>query len=85
MGTLVAMARNCKTARVLWCAQCIANMSAYPRSRAALAKESKLLPCLSAIMRYGCVEAERVQHFWWVARSPVTNKYCWDEVPLMHL
>eukprot|EP00607_Mallomonas_marina_P007273 CAMPEP_0182418430 /NCGR_PEP_ID=MMETSP1167-20130531/2868_1 /TAXON_ID=2988 /ORGANISM="Mallomonas Sp, Strain CCMP3275" /LENGTH=782 /DNA_ID=CAMNT_0024592639 /DNA_START=430 /DNA_END=2778 /DNA_ORIENTATION=- len=38
-------------------------MSDYPRSRAALGKEKKLIPYLTAIMRYGCVEADRVQHF----------------------
>ena len=32
--------------------------------RAALAKERKLLSYLASIMRYGCAEADRVQHYW---------------------
>ena len=35
-----------------------------PLIRAALAKEKKLLSHLAAIMRYGCEEADRVQHYW---------------------
>lgn len=63
LGALVSFLRNCKSARVLWVSRAIANMSNYPRSRAILAKEKKLVPYLSSIMRTGSQEADRVQHY----------------------
>lgn len=63
LESLLAFAKNCKTIRVLWCARTLANISSYPRSRATLSKEKRVIPFLSAIMRYGCVEADRVQHY----------------------
>jgi hypothetical protein len=63
LPSLVGFTRNCKSIRVLWVARAIANMSSYPRSRAILAKEKKLVPCLSGVMRTGAQEADRVQHY----------------------
>lgn len=63
LPSLVSFTRNCKSIRVLWVARAIANMSSYPRSRAILAKEKKLVPCLSGVMRTGAQEADRVQHY----------------------
>eukprot|EP00602_Paraphysomonas_sp_CaronLab_P009882 CAMPEP_0185036078 /NCGR_PEP_ID=MMETSP1103-20130426/28517_1 /TAXON_ID=36769 /ORGANISM="Paraphysomonas bandaiensis, Strain Caron Lab Isolate" /LENGTH=1549 /DNA_ID=CAMNT_0027573461 /DNA_START=157 /DNA_END=4806 /DNA_ORIENTATION=- len=63
LGSLVSFLRNCKSIRVLWVSRAIANMSSYPRSRAILSKEKKLVPCLSGIMRTGSQEADRVQHY----------------------
>jgi hypothetical protein len=63
LPALVSFTRNCKSIRVLWVARSIANMSTYPRSRATLAKEKKLIPCLSGVMRTGAQEADRVQHY----------------------
>ena len=63
LAALVGFLRNCKSTRVLWVSRAIANMSSYPRSRAILAKEKKLVPYLSGIMRTGSQEADRVQHY----------------------
>lgn len=63
LSSLMQFARNCMSIRVLWVARTLANMSSFPRSRSMLAKEKKIIPCLAGIMRYGCLEAERVQHY----------------------
>jgi len=63
LPSLMQFARNCMSIRVLWVARTLANMSSFPRSRSILAKEKKIIPCLAGIMRYGCLEAERVQHY----------------------
>lgn len=61
---LLTVVRNTKTLRVLHVARCLANLSVHPKSKVALAKERKLIPLLTAVMRCGCEEAERVQHYW---------------------
>ena len=63
LDSLMLFARNCMSIRVLWVARTVANMSSFPRSRSILAKNKKIIPCLAGIMRYGCLEAERVQHY----------------------
>ena len=63
LSTLMQYARNCMSIRVLWITRTIANMSSFPRSRSILAKEKRIIPCLAGIMRYGCLEADRVQHY----------------------
>jgi hypothetical protein len=63
MAALVSFMRNCKGIRVLWATRTIANMSGYPRSRVILAKEPKLIAHLAAVMRTGCLEADKVQHY----------------------
>lgn len=63
LNTLISFIKNCKTIRVLWATRTIANLSSYSRSRANLAKEPTLISCLTNIMRTGCEEADRVQHY----------------------
>jgi hypothetical protein len=55
--------KNTKTIRVLHCIRALANMSAHAKSKIMLAKEKRLIPMLTAIMRYGCEEADKVQYF----------------------
>ncbi|KAJ1416451.1 hypothetical protein B484DRAFT_401171, partial [Ochromonadaceae sp. CCMP2298] len=61
---LLALAKNCKTLRVLHCIRTLANMSTHPKSKVLLGKEArKILPMLTVSMRCGCAEAEKVQHY----------------------
>ena len=62
--TLLSLAKNTKTRRVLLCVRSLANMSVHPKSKVALNKEGRrIIPLLTVTMRTGCVEAEKVQHF----------------------
>jgi hypothetical protein len=63
LTSMINLMRNTKSLRVLHCVRTLANMSVHPKSRIALAKERRLVPLLSAIMRYGCEEADKVQHY----------------------
>lgn len=61
--SVLSLQRNCKTLRVLHCVRTLANISMHPRSKLTLAKEKRLIPILTAAMRCGCEEADRVQHY----------------------
>jgi len=63
LSTLLLIVKNCKEARVLWAVRAIANFSAHSKSRLQLTKERNLIPILNGIMRYGCEQADRVQHY----------------------
>ena len=60
---LLNLMKNCKTIRTLHVVRCLANMSAHPKSKLLLSKERRLIPLLTNIMRCGCEEADRVQHY----------------------
>jgi len=62
--SLLSLAKNTKTRRVLHCVRSLANMSVHPKSKVALNKEGRrIIPLLTVTMRTGCVEAEKVQHY----------------------
>lgn len=62
--TILALAKNTKTLRVLHCVRALTNMSVHSKSKIALGKEAKrIIPLLTVIMRCGCEEAEKVQHY----------------------
>ena len=63
LSCLLSFSRNCKSLRVLHCVRCIANVSMHAKAKLALTKERQLIPILINSMRYGCAEAERVQHY----------------------
>ena len=63
LPTLLQIVRNCKDIRVLWAVRAIANYSCHTKARLQLSKEKKIIPLLNGIMRYGCVQADRVQHY----------------------
>lgn len=64
LSTILSLAKNCKTVRVLHCVRALANMSVHSKSRLSISKESKrIIPLLTVIMRCGCDEAEKVQHY----------------------
>lgn len=60
---LLSLMKNTKTIRVLHCIRAIATMSVHAKSKIVLAKEKRLIPMLTAIMRYGCEEADKVQFY----------------------
>lgn len=61
---MLNLAKNCKTLRVLHCTRALANMSVHSKSKLLISKESRrLIPLLTVIMRCGCEEAEKVQHY----------------------
>jgi hypothetical protein len=53
LNALLSSTRNCKTIRILHCCKAIAYMSSFSKSRTNLAKEAKIIPRLSNIMRLG--------------------------------
>ena len=61
--TLMTLLRNNKTLRVLHCVRTLARVSVHPKAKTALTKEKRIIPALTAIMRSGCEEADRVQHY----------------------
>lgn len=63
LATLLSIIKNCKESRVLWSIRAIANYSCHSKSRLQLTKEKNLIPILNGIMRYGCEQADRVQHY----------------------
>lgn len=63
LSSLMSLLRNCKTIRVLHCVRCFANITQHPKAKIQLAKERRLVPVLTATMRSGCEEADRVQHY----------------------
>ena len=63
LSCLLFFSKNCKSLRVLHCVRCLANISTDTQSRVALKKERYLVPILINSMRYGCADAERVQHY----------------------
>lgn len=73
LNALVSSTRNCKTIRILWCCRAIAYMSSFSKSRTNLAKEKRIIPRLSNIMRFGCEQAERVQYYCGVAICNITS------------
>lgn len=61
---MLNLAKNCKTLRVLHTTRALANMSVHSKSKLLISKESRrLIPLLTVIMRCGCDEAEKVQHY----------------------
>ena len=60
---LINLMKNCKTIRTLHVVRTLANMSAHPKTKLMLSKERRLIPMLTNIMRCGCEEADRVQHY----------------------
>lgn len=65
-GTLTCvfnLIRNCRNSRVLHCMRAMAHMSLHSKSKVILAKEGRIIPEIAAIMRLGCDDADRVQHF----------------------
>jgi hypothetical protein len=75
LTSFLNLIRNTKSLRVLHCVRAFANMSVHAKSRIALAKERRLIPILSAVMRYGCLEADKVQHYSYVARFFVCSSF----------
>ncbi len=75
LNALVASTRNCKTIRILHCCRAIAYMSHFSKSRTGLAKEKRIIPRLSNIMRLGCEQAERVQYYCSVAICNITSSH----------
>ena len=64
LSTLLSLAKNCKTMRVLYCIRSLAHMSVHNKAKVMLCKEArKIIPMLTVVMRCGCEEAERVQHY----------------------
>jgi len=64
LSTLLSLAKNCKTMRVLYCIRSLAHMSVHMKAKVMLCKEArKIIPMLTVVMRCGCEEAERVQHY----------------------
>jgi hypothetical protein len=64
LALLLALMRNTKNERVLYCVRTLANISTQSKAKHVLAKERKLIPFLTAIMRCGCKFAEKVQQYW---------------------
>ncbi|RYG69225.1 hypothetical protein EON64_03270 [archaeon] len=66
-GTLtmiLSLAKNCKSLRVLHCIRTLAQMSIYNKSKIQISKEfKKIVPMLTVIMRFGVMEAEKVQYY----------------------
>eukprot|EP01038_Epipyxis_sp_PR26KG_P005363 gene5363-7438_t len=64
LTSIMALSKNTKELRVLHCTRALAKMSEHPKSKIALNKEAKkIIPLLTVIMRCGCKEAEKVQHY----------------------
>ena len=63
LSCLLFFSKNCKSSRVLHSVRCLANISMHSKGKLALTKERFLVPILISCMRYGCAEAERVQHY----------------------
>ena len=58
LQTVLSLARNCKSIRVLHAVRCLACISNHPKSKVALSKEGeRVFPMLTVIMRSGCDEA----------------------------
>ncbi len=64
LALLLSMMKNTKTLRVLHCVRTLANISTQSKAKHILCKEKRFIPLLTALMRYGCDEADRVQHYW---------------------
>lgn len=64
LALLLNLMRNTKGERVLYCVRTLANISTQSKAKHILAKERKLIPFLTAIMRCGCLFAEKVQQYW---------------------
>jgi hypothetical protein len=64
LALLLNLMRNTKGERVLYCVRTLANISTQSKAKHILAKERKLIPFLTAIMRCGCKFAEKVQQYW---------------------
>jgi len=66
--TLLNLAKNNTSLRVLHCVRSLSNMTTHPKAKVSLNKEAKrLIPLLTVIMRCGCEEAEKVQYYCAVA------------------
>jgi hypothetical protein len=63
LTTLMRLLKNNKTLRVLHGVRMLARVSVHPKSKLSLTKERTLIPLLTAVMRSGCEEADRVQHY----------------------
>ena len=61
--SIMSMLRNNKSLRILHCVRTLARASVHPKSKIALTREKRLIPQLTALMRSGCEEADRVQHY----------------------
>jgi hypothetical protein len=63
LTTLMRLLKNNKTLRILHCVRMLARVSVHAKAKLALTKEKSLIPLLTAVMRSGCEEADRVQHY----------------------
>jgi len=63
LTSIMSLLRSNKTIRILHLCRTLANVSVHPRAKLALTKEKRLVPMLTATMRSGCDEADRVQHY----------------------
>lgn len=61
---IMGLLKNSRDGRVVLCMRAMAHLSLHPKSKISLAREaSTLIPDLAAIMRFGCDDADRVQHY----------------------
>ena len=63
LTSVLSLIKFSKELRVLHCARALANFSTHAKAKLSIAKEKRLVPILTAIMRSGCEEADRVQHY----------------------
>jgi hypothetical protein len=64
IACMLALLKNSRDGRVVLCMRAMAHMSLHPKSKISLAREAgTLIPELAAIMRFGCDDADRVQHY----------------------
>ena len=63
LSTLMALLRANKSIRALWVVKCMAHLTVNAKARAVIAKERKVIPLLSMMMRSGGAEADKVQRF----------------------
>lgn len=63
LSTIMTLLKNNKSLRVYHCVRTLARISVHPKAKNYLTKERHLIPLLTATMRSGCAEADRVQHY----------------------
>lgn len=64
--SILTLMRNCKSIRTLHCVRCLANVTTMMKPKVQITKEKQIIPMLTAIMRFGCEQAELVQHYWYL-------------------
>lgn len=60
---VMSLMKNTKSIRLLYCVRCLARVSVHSKGKLLLTKEPRLIPLLTATIRCGAEEAERVQHY----------------------